>query len=172
MNLKALVLNLDYTPIAVCTVQRAFLLVYMKKAELIKANETNALNTVDKKYPMPAVIKLGRYISMPYKGVVLSRENVFKRDGYQCQYCGTQKDLTLDHIMPRARGGETNWNNLVTACKKCNSNKGNFTPEEAGMTLPMRPSKPSYIMYLRDLSGVNYDMWKPFLDGDANSKVA
>jgi len=172
MNLKALVLNLDYTPITVCTVQRAFLLVFMKKAELIKANETTALHTVDTKYPMPSVIKLGRYISMPYKGVVLSRENVFKRDGYQCQYCGTHKDLTLDHIIPKARGGESNWYNLITACKKCNSNKGNFTPEEAGMKLSMRPYKPSYITYLRDLSGVNYDDWKQFLDSDANTKVA
>ncbi len=172
MTFKALVLNLDYTPVTVCTVQRAFLLVFMKKAELIKANDSYSLRTVTANFPMPSVIKLGRYVSAPYKGVVLTRENVFKRDGFTCQYCGTQKELTLDHLIPKARGGETSWNNLVTACKKCNSYKGNFTPEEAGLQLSIRPYKPSYLMHLRNLSGVNYDDWKPFLSIEANTKVA
>ena len=168
MNLKALVLNFDYTPITVCTVQRAFLLVYLRKAELVKANNTYSLHTVSNTYSMPAVIKLSRYVNVPYKGVVLSRENVFKRDGFKCQYCGTEKELTLDHLVPKAKGGKTSWNNLVTACKTCNSKKGNYSPEEAGLQLSFRPFRPSYIMYLKGLSGNNYEEWKPFLYKKSN----
>ena len=171
MKLKALVLNLDYTPISVCSVQRAFLLVYLSKAELVKANSTYNLHTINDTYSMPAVIKLSRYVNVPYKGVVLTRDNVFKRDGFRCQYCGTEKELTLDHLIPKAKGGKTSWNNLVTACKTCNSKKGNYSLEEAGLQLSLRPFRPSYIMYLKDLSGNNYDEWKPFLN-QKKSKVA
>ncbi len=171
MKLKALVLNLDYTPITVCTVQRAFLLVFLNKAELIKTNSSLTFHTVNKTFSMPSVIKLTRYINVPYKGVVLSRENVFKRDRFQCQYCGTSKELTLDHLIPKAKGGKTTWNNLITACKRCNSRKGNGSLEEAGFQLTYRPFRPSYIMYLKDLSGNRYEEWKPFLQ-QKSSKVA
>jgi 5-methylcytosine-specific restriction endonuclease McrA len=171
MTVKALVLNLDYTPISVCTVQRAFLLVFLNKAEIVKANSQHSIHTISRSYPMPSVIKLGRYVNVPYKGVVLSKENVFKRDGFQCQYCGTQKDLTLDHLIPKAKGGKTSWNNLVTACRKCNSMKGDYTPEQAGLQLNFKPFKPSYIMYLKELSSRIYEEWKPFLE-TKKSKVA
>jgi 5-methylcytosine-specific restriction endonuclease McrA len=171
MTTKALVLNLDYTPISVCTVQRAFLLVFLNKAEIVKANSQYSIHTVSRSYPMPSVIRLGRYVNVPYKGVVLTKENVFKRDGFQCQYCGTQKDLTLDHLIPKAKGGKTSWNNLVTACKKCNSLKGDYTPEQVGLQLAFKPFKPSYIMYLQELSSRIYEEWKPFLE-TKKSKVA
>jgi len=170
MNSRTLVLNLDYTPISVCTVQRAFLLVFLDKAELITKNSEKALHTVDNTYPMPSVIKLKRYVHVPYKGVILSRENVFRRDGYQCQYCGTKEDLTLDHVIPKAKGGSTSWNNLVTACKGCNSKKGDFSPEEAGFKLSIRPFRPSYVMFIRDFSGYAYEDWLPFLN--IKSRVA
>ena len=163
MKLRALVLNLDYTPISVCSVQRAFLLVYLSKAELVRANSIHKFHTISDTYSMPAVIKLNRYVNVPYKGVVLSRDNVFKRDGFKCQYCGNEKELTLDHLIPKAKGGKTSWNNLVTACKTCNSKKGNYSLEEAGLRLSLRPFRPSYIMYLKDLSGNNYEEWKPYL---------
>ena len=171
MKLKALVLNLDFTPITVCTVQRAFLLVYLKKAELVKANSSYSFHTVSNTFSMPAVIRLIKYVNVPYKGVVLSRQNVFKRDGFKCQYCGTEKELTLDHLVPKAKGGKTTWNNLVTACKSCNAKKGNYSPEEAGMQLTFEPFRPSYIMHLKDLSGNNYDEWAPYL-GYKKSRVA
>ena len=170
MNNRALVLNLDYTPISVCTVQREFLLMFLDKAELVKRNHKQELHTVDSTYPMPSVIKLKRYVNVPYKGVILSRENVFRRDGYQCQYCGTSKDLTLDHVVPKAKGGSTTWNNLVTACKVCNSKKGDYSPEEAGFKLSVRPFRPSYVMFIRDFSGYAYDEWLPYLN--SKSKVA
>lgn len=171
MIFKALVLNFDYTPIAVCTANRAFLLVYLSKAALIKANNSHAFHTVSDTFPMPSVIKLNRYVHLPYRGVVLNRENVFKRDGYTCQYCGDKNELTIDHLIPKAKGGKTIWNNLVTACKKCNSSKGNESPEEAGMQLALQPYRPSFIMYLKDISGNRHKEWIPFLDSK-KSRVA
>ena len=110
---RVLVLNQDFNPISICTVQRAFLLVYFEKAELLTKSNGYALRTVNRSYPMPSVIKLRNYVNIPFKGVELSRQNVFKRDGYKCQYCGTNDDLTLDHIYPKAKGGKTTWVNLT-----------------------------------------------------------
>jgi hypothetical protein len=171
MTLKALVLNIDYSPITICSVQRAFLLVYLGKAELVKANSSYFFHTVDDTFSMPSVIKLNRYVNVPYKGVVLNRENVFKRDGFKCQYCGTNKELTIDHLVPKAKGGKSSWSNLVTACKRCNTKKGYYSPEEAGLQLSFQPYRPSYIMYLKKLSGHSYEEWSPYLN-QKNSRVA
>ncbi len=171
MKKKALILNFDYTPVSICSVQRAFLLIFLDKAELIEANAIHSFHTVSRTFPMPSVIRLSRYINIPFKGVVLTRENVFRRDGYRCQYCGTNRDLTLDHLVPRARGGKTTWDNLVTACKRCNSIKGDFTPEKAGLQLIAKPFRPSYVMFLKDISNGTYEEWKPYLDL-SSSKVA
>lgn len=170
MKERTLVLNLDYTPISVCTAQRAFLLVFLQKAELVRENDQKHIRTVDRQFPMPSVIKLRKYIPVPYKKVVLSKDNIFRRDQYTCQYCGTDKELTLDHLVPKARGGATTWNNLVTACKRCNSTKGNCSPEEAGMQLRVKPFRPSYIIFIRDFSGFSNEEWLPFLD--SSGKVA
>lgn len=163
MNRKVLVLNADYSPISVCTVQRAFLLNYLDKTELVSPANGYKLRSVSKSFPMPAVIKLRKYVNVPYKGVNLTRQNVFKRDAFSCQYCGAKKDLTLDHVTPRSKGGRSAWNNLVTACKRCNARKGNATPEEVGIKLKIKPFKPSYIMFLRDFSGFHCEEWGPFL---------
>ncbi|MGF1636794.1 MAG: HNH endonuclease [Cyclobacteriaceae bacterium] len=166
INSKVLVLNLDYNPITVCSVQRAFLLVFLEKAELIRENSKYSLHSINSTYAMPSVIKLKRYVSIPFKGVMLTRENIFKRDSMQCVYCGAKKELTLDHVVPKARGGRSTWTNLVTACKRCNAAKGDFTPEEAGLKLPYAPYKPSYIVFLRNFAGYHYDDWLPFLGGE------
>lgn len=163
MNDKVLVLNQDYSPLTLCTVSRAFLLVYLEKAELLTADKNGFLRSVSMSYPKPSVIKIKSYVHVPYKGVVLTRYNIFKRDGYQCQYCSTAKDLTLDHLIPRSKGGKSTWNNLVTACKKCNSKKGNSTPKEAGLILKKPPFKPSYIMFLKNSVGGVKDEWQPYL---------
>ncbi len=160
---RVLVLNQDYSPIAVCSIERAFLLVFLEKAELLAAAIGQQLNTISHSYPMPSVIRLYRYIHVPYKGVVLTRQNIFKRDGFQCQYCGTTRDLSLDHIIPSSKGGESSWTNLVTACKRCNARKGDQSPEQAGMKLAKKPIKPSYVMFLRDFSGQQNPEWMPFL---------
>ncbi|MBU1820430.1 MAG: HNH endonuclease [Bacteroidetes bacterium] len=163
MGRKVLVLNQDYSALSVCSVPKAFLLVYMHKAELIAHSSTHALRTVSEVYPMPTVVRLHKYIHLPYRGVMMTRQNIFKRDGNRCQYCGTHEDLTLDHVMPKSRGGKTNWDNLATACKRCNSRKGDYTPEEASMTLHQRPFRPSFLMFLRDFSGTVDEGWLPYL---------
>lgn len=163
MGRKVLVLNQDYSALSICSVPKAFLLVYLSKAELVAESEALFLRTVDKEFPMPTVIRLHRYVHLPYKGVMLTRQNIFRRDGHSCQYCGTTDDLTLDHVIPKSRGGKTNWDNLLTACKRCNSRKGDFTPEEANMRMRHKPFKPSFIVFLREFSGVLDDSWMPFL---------
>lgn len=161
---RVLVLNYDYSPITVCTVQRAFLLVYLEKAEMLAGINGHVLRSISQTFPMPAVIRLGRYINVPYKGVVLSRQNVFRRDGFECQYCGSSKELTLDHVVPRSKNGKSCWTNLVTACKRCNTRKGDYTLEKAGLKLRRQPEKPSYIHFLKDHSGLMQNEWLPFLD--------
>lgn len=164
MNRKVLVLNADFSPISVCTVQRAFLLTYLNKTELVSPANGHKLRSVSSTFPMPAVIRLRKYVNVPYKGVNLTRQNVFKRDAFECQYCGTKKDLTLDHVTPRSKGGRSSWNNLVTACKRCNTRKGNSRPEEVGIKLKTKPFRPTYIMFLRDFSGFHSEEWAPFLE--------
>lgn len=156
-------LNQDYSPLTVCSAERAFLLIYAEKAERVHDDPKMKLRTVTTDYPMPSVIRLQDYIYVPYKSVLLSRQNIFKRDMQECQYCGNGRDLTLDHVLPSSRGGKSSWVNLTTACKKCNSVKGDRTPEEAGMPLTSQPFKPSYIMFVRNFSGFTSDEWLKYL---------
>jgi len=161
--MHSLVLNFDFHPLGICSVEKAFVLIYLEKADEVKPFAGKALHTVSCAYSMPAVVKLKRYVNVPYKTVELSRSNVFKRDGHECQYCGSKNDLTLDHVFPRSKGGSSNWKNLVTACKACNAKKGHYSPAEAGLMLKTDPFKPSYIMFLRDFSGFDFKEWNPYL---------
>jgi 5-methylcytosine-specific restriction endonuclease McrA len=160
---QVLVLNQDFSPLTLCSAERAFILLFLKKADLVHDASGEALRTVTSHFPMPSVIRLQKYIFIPYKTVMLSRQNVFKRDSHQCQYCGNRKELTLDHVLPKSRGGQTTWQNLVAACKRCNSIKGDKTPEEAQMLLKKSPFKPSYIMFVRNFSGLTSDEWLKYL---------
>ncbi len=160
---RVLVLNQDYSPLSVCSAERAFLLIYLDKAELVHGDPKLKLRSIGSSYPAPSVIRLQKYIYIPFKSVMLSRQNIFKRDAHQCLYCGSSNDLTLDHVLPKSRGGGSNWANLATACKRCNSIKGDKTPEEAGMPLSQKPFKPSYIMFVRNFSGFTSDDWLQYL---------
>ena len=160
---RVLVLNQDYSPMSVCSAERAFLLLFLNKAELVHEAEDAELRTINKTYPMPSVIRLNRYIVIPFKRVMLTRQNLFKRDGNKCQYCGSIKDLTIDHVLPKSKGGLSTWTNLTTACKRCNSLKGDKTPEEADMPLKNTPFKPSYIMFVRNFSGFTAREWLKYL---------
>lgn len=163
MNNRVLVLNQDYSPLMVCSVERAFVLVFLNKSEMVRSANGHQLRSISLAYPMPSVIRLNRYVNAPYKGVNLTRQNVFKRDNFECQYCGTKKELTLDHVMPSSRGGKHAWTNLVTACKRCNAKKGDYTLEESGMYLFRKPYKPSYALFLRDINGMKQGEWDEFL---------
>jgi len=158
-----LILNQDYSPLTVCSVQRAFLLVFLDKADLIEEIADQNLRSISKSYPYPSVIKIKKYVHIPYKGVVMSRHNIFRRDGGKCQYCGTTKDLTLDHVIPKSKGGKSTWTNLVTACKKCNSLKGDYSLEKIGMKLSQKPTKPNYISFLR-MNRTYREEWGTYLN--------
>jgi 5-methylcytosine-specific restriction endonuclease McrA len=102
-------------------------------------------------------------VSVPYKRIMLSRKNVLRRDRMRCQYCNGRDRLTIDHVMPKSRGGKDTWENLVAACTRCNNRKGNRTPEEANMRLLRKPFRPSHVMFIRDYMGTLDETWKPYL---------
>ena len=158
-----LVLNQDYQALSVCSVERAMVLVFLQKAELVADRTDRFIRSARSQHPWPTVVRLRRYIRVPYRRVLLTRRNVLRRDSHRCQYCGSPERLTLDHVQPRSRGGKDAWENLVAACTPCNNRKGNRTPEEAGMPLRRRPFRPSHVMYMRDLVGTLDDTWKPYL---------
>lgn len=160
---SVLVLNQDYQAIGVCSPERAFVLVFLQKAEMLSHHPKRVLRSVHQEYHFPSIIRLHRYVHFPYKRVNLSRHNVFKRDNNRCVYCGSKDHLTIDHVHPKSLGGRDSWDNLVTACQKCNSRKGNMTPEQAGMQLRYEPFRPSFVMFLSNFSGQVRDDWKPYL---------
>lgn len=163
MNSSVLVLNQDYQPLSVCSVQRSVKLLFLDKAELLHDDPDRCIRSVNDEFSYPSVIRLRQYIRLPYQRIVLTRRNIMKRDRHTCQYCGIKSDLTLDHVIPRSRGGKDSWENLVTACNKCNVKKGNKTPVEAKMPLRVKPYRPIHITFFQNLLGGVQDNWKPYL---------
>ena len=150
---QVLVLNFDFTPLNVTSLQRGFILVIKGKAEIIEA-DSNPIVTAYKEYVRPLIIRLLRYINYRGNSIRVNRQRVFKRDNHQCLYCGSQKELTIDHVQPRSRGGRNTWTNLVTCCSKCNHKKGNKTPEDANMKLRKKPYEPTFVNEHESLTGV------------------
>ena len=142
INLPVLVLNQNYEPLNICRVRRAVVLIYWGKAEMLE-NGSGFIHSADCVFPLPSVIRLACMIKRPRPKRKLTRFEVFNRDHYTCQYCGKEThQLTLDHVIPRYRGGQHVWENIVSACMHCNRHKAGRTPEEAGMGLIHRPSPP------------------------------
>ena len=163
LNGNVLILNQDYQPLSVCNVRRSLLLLFLEKAEMLHNRPDYKIRTVSSEFDFPSVIRLRKYARIPFKNIVLTRKNVMKRDGNRCQYCGSSSDLTIDHVIPKSRNGKDTWDNLVTACNKCNHKKGNKTPSEAGMKLKKEPYRPNHIIFLQDYMGHIEDPWKPYL---------
>lgn len=164
LSRKVLVLNNNYEPLSICNVKKALILLYLGKAELIAACEGKSLHSVSYTMPYPSIVRLSKYVRVPHKTIVLSRKNILRRDGHRCQYCGrTDVTLTVDHVIPRSRGGSDTWENLVAACVACNNKKGDRTPTEANMKLLRKPIKPNHVMFIRHFVGVVDDEWKPYL---------
>ena len=141
---------------------RGFKLVFKGKAEIIEHDEENPIVTENKSYKRPSVIRLLKYVVLPFKKFKPTRENIFRRDDYECLYCGSKKDLTWDHVFPKHRGGQNTWENLATCCLDCNLYKGGRTPEEAKMKLKYIPYKPKYSSFLIN-TGKSKDSWKVYL---------
>ncbi|MFQ6019136.1 MAG: HNH endonuclease [Dehalococcoidia bacterium] len=166
-----LVLNQNYEPLNVCTVRRAFILVDRGKAEIIE-NGRGFLHSIAHSFPIPSVIRLIYLIRRPRPQGRLTRRDVFLRDRHICQYCGRHtRDLTLDHVIPRHRGGDHRWENVVAACKPCNHRKAGRAPAEAHMRLIREPFRPpfSYFRALYPFLESQTD-WRKFVTGwDGNT---
>lgn len=139
---KVLVLNADFTPLNVTSYKKGFKLVYKGKAEVLKSSN-EPLHSGYNDYIRPLVIRLLKYIKHRISTIKVNRNRIYKRDGYECVYCGSKKKLTIDHVFPRSRGGDNSWKNLVTCCHTCNLFKANRTPQEAGMTMIKQPYVPT-----------------------------
>jgi 5-methylcytosine-specific restriction endonuclease McrA len=140
---KVLVLNADYTPINVTSQQRGFNLVYKGKAEVLKSSD-NPIYAGYENFVRPLIIRLLKYVKYKIRNIKVNRTRIFRRDNEECVYCGSTKQLTLDHVIPRSRGGSNSWDNLVTCCHNCNVRKANKTPQEANMSMTKKPYEPSF----------------------------
>ena len=164
MNAAVLLLNLNYEPLNVCNVRRALVLLDLGKAEVLEYNGL-LIRTTRRTYPCPSVIHLVYLIHRPRPHARLTRREIFIRDDYTCQYCGSRmRELTLDHVIPVHRGGPHTWENLVSACPRCNHRKGGRTVEEAHLRLlhtPVHPRSTSYFLFYQYLQ--THTDWQKFI---------
>ena len=147
MKKQVLLLNQDNTPLNIITISKAYKLLTRDKVWGDDTNECYELSSVSKIVKIPKILILKYYVKLPYKKISPTRGNILRRDQYCCQYCGidlTDKDATVDHIVPRSKGGGSTWVNMVASCRDCNLSKGNRTPKEAKMVLKSKPKEPSY----------------------------
>ena len=166
--MRTLVLNAGFEPMHMISWQRAICLVLTEKAEMVSGH-TQTIRTVTKEFTMPSVIRLKRYVQLyqRMRTIRCSRKNIFSRDQHTCQYCDIKvagKEATVDHVIPRSKGGGSTWNNLVTACRRCNIKKGSKKPEQVGLKLKKKPRKPGFSELIRMQSGVSHEKWDDFLD--------
>ncbi|MCG3174554.1 MAG: hypothetical protein GMKNLPBB_02799 [Myxococcota bacterium] len=143
---RVLLLNQSYQPLTVISWRRAITLQFLGKIEVIEEYQRQ-IRSVSTSIPAPAVVRLTEYVALRRRVVKFSRRNLYLRDQFTCQYCRLifdAGDLTYDHVVPRRLGGKTEWSNVVTACRPCNSAKGGRTPEQAGMALHRPPARPHY----------------------------
>lgn len=158
-------LNATYEPLSVVSTRRAVVLVLREKAELVEKGN-GALRSAAQAVPVPSVIRLRTFVKVPYsRRVALNRRAVFARDNGKCQYC-SQPAENLDHVLPRSRGGTHTWENVVAACKRCNTRKGNRTPSQAGLKLVRKPQAPRrHGWILVSVGGTPDPRWHPYLVG-------
>jgi 5-methylcytosine-specific restriction endonuclease McrA len=164
LNAKVLLLNQSYEPLSICNVKKALILMFLGKAEIVADKANKRIHSVSSSYPLPSIIRLNTYIRVPYKSIILTRKNILRRDNHKCVYCGrSDLTLTIDHIIPKARGGSDTWENLVAACVKCNNKKGDRTPDEANMPLRIKPYAPNHIMFMKNTVSRLDENWKTYL---------
>ncbi|MEE9172956.1 MAG: HNH endonuclease [candidate division NC10 bacterium] len=168
---NVLLLNRSFEPLQVCDVRRAIVLLYTGRAERIE-DSADLIRSPSVALFIPSVIRLQRYIQRPpIQTLSFNKKNILKRDGYTCQYCGRNgsERMTIDHVVPRFLGGKTIWENVVSACRSCNTRKGNRTPQQAEMRLPQKPSKPISALYLTIMaqSARHLHVWQKYLPAGA-----
>lgn len=167
LSSRVLVLNATYEPIHICNVHRAVILIF-KGVAVMQEKTDFLLHSVNRAFTAPSVIRLVHYVAIPYKKRLVSKNSILIRDRFLCQYCGKplrSQEVTLDHIVPKSRGGETNWENLAACCPSCNVRKGSKLPEEAGLKMLKDPRKGAsyhFIHLLRHYGSVD-ENWRKYL---------
>lgn len=159
-----LVLNATYEPINVCTVRRAVVLLLKEKAEVVEQTE-RVLRSATSSLSRPIVIRLVAYVRIPRDTHrrKITRRAVFARDDWTCQYCGSRTQLTVDHVVPRSKGGGSTWDNIVAACAPCNRRKGDLLPRQVGMHLNRAPRTPSPDIFVQVASPTIPASWRQYL---------
>lgn len=155
---RVLVLNSDFTPLNVTSLRRGFVLVQKGKAEVIQKGE-DIITTVGN-FVRPLIIRLKDYVRYRPSTLGVTRRRLFKRDDYSCLYCGSNKNLTIDHVVPKSKGGTNEWKNLATCCHRCNTLKGDKTPEQVGLKLRYKPYTPE--LFSKVMDGNIQNVWDGF----------
>lgn len=194
---SVLVLNRLWQPVHVCGVRRALGLLFLDHAHVVDADESSSytahdlrswmdhssryqgpdvIHSVSHRFRTPAVIVLRHYDRLPVKEIRFSRQSIFERDAFTCQYCGKRfevRELNLDHVIPRDKGGATTWENVVCSCIRCNTRKANKLPAQAGMFPMNEPKRPRWRPFFdpRTTNGRGHASWKPFI-GSLTGEVA
>ena len=165
-------MNASYEPLNVCSVRRAHVLVWKGKAEIVESHD-KPLRSASGAFIWPHVIRLLQYVRVPQAVKRrISRRALFARDGWRCVYCGsTGGRLTLDHVVPRSRGGDSVWENVVTACAPCNLRKGDRSLEQVGMVLKTTPRAPQPVLFIKLAAPRIPHRWTPYL-GDLGTSTA
>jgi 5-methylcytosine-specific restriction endonuclease McrA len=162
---RVLVLNATYEPINVCTVRRAAVLVLKSRAEILEHSDWS-LHAESLTLPRPLVIRLTAYVKIPRDAHrrKITRRAVFARDRWTCQYCGVERsNLTVDHVVPRSKGGGSAWNNIVTCCAPCNRRKGDRLPGQVGMKPRRKPRAPNATVFIHVATPVIPPVWEQYL---------
>jgi len=172
-SVKVLVLNQTFEPLQVCSARRAVVLLFTGKAERVE-DTTRVIRSPSIPLLLPAVIRLHRFVRKPLRPTIaFNKKNILKRDAHTCQYCGHNggERMTIDHVIPKSLGGRTVWENVVSACRTCNLKKGNKSPDEAGMRLFRRPTKPVSAVYLGILAHASqrHESWRKYLVGEMDA---
>ncbi|MGH9154924.1 MAG: HNH endonuclease [Acidimicrobiales bacterium] len=159
---RALVLNATYEPLCVVPTRRALVLVLAEKAELVAAGRSR-FRSERASFPEPSVVRLSYFVKVPYQArIALSRRAVFARDGHRCQYCGATAE-NLDHVVPRSKGGSHTWDNVVAACRPCNTRKEDRLLHETSLILRRQPMVPRERSWVLAATGATRPDWEPYL---------
>lgn len=170
MNRKTLVLNSAYEPIRITTAQEAFVRVWKGRAMMVEAYEDEFFHSAHDKFPVPSIIRTIRYYRSEYRRVPLTKRNIYIRDSYTCAYTGKRitdpRELSIDHIIPRSKGGPHTWDNVVTSLKKPNEEKGDYIlgvdPEVDHLPIP-KVGRPHYLVILQNGVKNMPESWKQYL---------
>lgn len=164
---QVLLLNITYEPLRIINWRKAVTLLCLGKVEVIEEYGRD-IHSVSFTIKLPSVVRLLKLVKKPKSPVKFSRQNIYLRDKYRCQYCGLQhptEELTYDHVLPKSRGGKTEWENIVTCCVGCNRQKGGRTPTEARMNLVRKPTRPTWVPVIKITIGLKQipQTWRDYL---------